>query len=103
MSSADRWKRIKEVFDAALDRTARELEAFLIEACGDDKPLRLELDHLLAQHEQAGDFLDALAVELRVGDTDRNLSRSDEDTFPQKLSHYEIVEPIGAGGMGTVF
>src|SRR5262245_51089802 len=100
MTSADRWKRIKELFDAALDRTATEREAFVIEACAGDTFVRSEVERLLAQHEQAGDFLDSLTVGMHAGDIDKNLSRSSEPAIPRKLSHYELVELIGKGGMG---
>ncbi len=52
----DQWERVKALFDAALGQEASQRAAFLREACPDDK-LRQEVETLLRNHEQAGDFL----------------------------------------------
>ena len=49
----ERWRRIDELFDAALRLDPAEREAWLRGACGDDDDLRAEVGRLLAQDERA--------------------------------------------------
>jgi hypothetical protein len=64
----DRWRRIEELYHAALERTEGERAAYLREACADDADLRKEVEELLRQ-ESAKGFLDApaLSVTCHVG------------------------------------
>ena len=43
-----RWRRIDDLFDAALQLAPAERESWLQEACGGDEDLRAEVDRLLA-------------------------------------------------------
>ena len=49
----ERWRRIDDLFDAALRLAPAEREAWLREACGGDDELRAEVARLLAQDERA--------------------------------------------------
>jgi hypothetical protein len=44
----DRWRRIEELFHAAVDLPEPERDAFLSESCGPDLQLRSEVESLLA-------------------------------------------------------
>ena len=44
----DRWRRIEELFHAAVDLPDRQRDAFLSENCGPDLQLRSEVESLLA-------------------------------------------------------
>ncbi|HYV66037.1 MAG TPA: protein kinase, partial [Myxococcales bacterium] len=88
----DRWTRIDQLFHSALDHTPAGRAAFLAEACGSDSSLRREIESLLAAHESAGDFLEE--------DSSQEGSRLQPG---QRLGPYEIVEPLGRGGMGLVY
>ena len=85
------WARIKELFDAALEREPVVRTAFLDGACTDPE-LRREVDSLLAAHAASEGFLEtpvlAAAPDLARG---------------TRLGPYEIVDAIGAGGMGEVY
>ena len=48
-----RWRRIDDLFDAALQLAPAERESWLQEACGGDEDLRAEVDRLLAGDERA--------------------------------------------------
>jgi hypothetical protein len=50
----DRWRRIDELFAAALRIEPAERQAWLVAACGDDNRLRAEVARLLDQDERAG-------------------------------------------------
>ena len=49
MSHDSRWRRIEDIYHAALERDEAERPAFLKAACGDDDMLRREVESLLAE------------------------------------------------------
>ncbi|MCI0537093.1 MAG: protein kinase, partial [Verrucomicrobiales bacterium] len=104
MMDANRWKKIKEVYDRALDLGGDEREGFLAEACDDDDDLRREVESLLAAHEDAGSFLQSPAVKIAAREI-----VADEDTSPapqligRELANYRIISLLGRGGMGEVY
>ena len=88
--------RLKSLFDAAVDAQPEEREA-LIASAGLDPAALEELHSLLAHHDQATrerGFLAQPAVPPRPTPASR---------VGQRLGAWEIVRPIGAGGMGEVF
>ena len=104
MIDADRWDRIKTVFQAALARAPHERAAFLRETCGADEGLHAEVQSLLSAHEQAGDFVEHPAIESlnaaaahALDTAGRALRRGDW------FGPYEITDFISAGGMGEVY
>jgi serine/threonine protein kinase len=91
MNSA-RWQRIEEIYQAAAERKPEEREAFIATACAGDEDLRREVESLLAQPSESG-MLDRPAWEPGAA----RLSAG------QRVSHYEIQEKLGEGGMGAVY
>jgi Tol biopolymer transport system component len=87
----ERWTRIKEVFDAALEKEPAARGAFLDQECG-DADVRREVDSLLAAHAESDGFLET-PVLTSVPDLPRGT----------RVGPYEIAESIGAGGMGEVY
>ena len=81
-------------FSRRSNRAPTTRPAFLDAACGDDRSLRAEVESLLRAHEQAGSFAERPAID---GVTGRPLQRGD------RLGPYDIVELVGAGGMGDVY
>jgi len=61
---SDRWLQIEQLFHSALKMDESRRAAFLEESCAGDADLRLQLEALLAHHEEAGSFLEAPALEL---------------------------------------
>ena len=92
------WRRVEEVFYAALDRTPGTRQAFLDGACSEDTELRRQVELLLAKEEQARCFLEVPAIEnIPVTLT------AAESLLGRQFGPYHIVSPLGAGGMGEVY
>ncbi len=96
---AERWRRVNELFHAALERDPGRREAFLDEACAGDTALRAEVSSLLRMHSGPG-VVDRPAAEadpglLGTGDDDRLIGR--------RLGPYEVTGLLGRGGMGVVY
>jgi predicted ATPase/serine/threonine protein kinase len=96
----ERWEKIVNIFDEALQRAPDERERFLAEICGDDEELRREVESLLFSNDEAGSFLKKPPVgEVAsiIGGKNIRLSKG------RRISRYEIIEQIGEGGMGEVY
>ena len=46
----ERWRQVTEVFHAALARDGSARASYLDQACAGDRPLREEIDAMLAAH-----------------------------------------------------
>src|SRR5262245_51655966 len=96
----ERWRQIDQLLEAALERRPEERSAFLAVACGGDESLRLEVESLLRSDEVAKSFIEepvvALAAEAMTDLYVRELPG-------QRISHYQILSRLGAGGMGEVY
>src|SRR5689334_21259020 len=59
----ERWRLVDTVLQAALACEPDRRDAFIVDACGDDEALRLEVISLLAAHDaMTGSFLEQGAV-----------------------------------------
>jgi hypothetical protein len=95
----DLWRRLKPLFEQAIDLPEEERASFLDEACRGDELLRGELDALLRAHEQSADTLDRPLVLP-------GLQRDSVDLLPAGhliMGRFEIVRHLGSGGMGDVY
>ncbi len=59
---SERWLRVKELFEAALEREAEKRSAFLDEACAGNESLRVEVEGLIVSYEQDKSFMERPAV-----------------------------------------
>lgn len=87
----DRWRRIEEIFAAAVERPADQRGAFVAAECGLDTSLREEIDELLAATEGAEH-----ALRRVVGDGATTLAMG-------RFGSYRVIRLLGEGGMGTVY
>lgn len=102
MSDSDpqRWQRVKDIFQGALERKGAEREAFLDQECGEEASLRAEVESLLRSYEIAGSFMEAPAVAQAA---DSLAGAEQKLSAGQRVKHYQIVDLIGEGGMGEVY
>ncbi len=56
------WKRAKQVFQEAIEKTGPERASFVDAACAHDRDLLSQVQTLLAAHDEAGDFMSAPTV-----------------------------------------
>src|SRR5688572_24235557 len=100
MKSPERWQEVKEILYAALEMAADKRSPFLDEKCGDDEELRREIECLLAAHSEAGERFESPAVEVIA----EVVSDPGAAAYVGRtLGHFQIIEKLGAGGMGEVF
>jgi serine/threonine protein kinase len=95
----DRWQRLKELFEAALDKEGASRAAFLEEACPEDPSLRKEVEALL-NSRQDDYFLEKPAYEVAP---ELFESEAPSSFVGRKFGTYEITGTIGSGGMGIVY
>jgi serine/threonine-protein kinase len=94
----ERWKRIEEVYHAAVVRAPGQREAFLDGTCAGDDALRREVEALLAVSTEGKLETPALAVAARmVSDPAGSVLTG------HRFRAYQIHARIGAGGMGEVY
>jgi len=87
----DRFRRIRNLFEIALDHDPAFRDTYLQGACQGDPDLYADVSRLLAAHDEGRSWVDGereATVHPEVGST---------------LGAYEIVGLLGVGGMGEVY
>jgi len=92
---------IKGIFCTALEKKSKaERDAYLDEACGEDKKLRADVEALLKAHYEAGkSFLNGPPVDIG-GTLDAPPLTEGPGT---RIGRYKLLQLIGEGGFGVVY
>jgi serine/threonine protein kinase len=96
---AERWERIKDILQSALEHDPADQPAFLASVCSGDEELRREVESLLGYQSREEGFIQTCAVDAAV----RVLGDEPTPIEGRRIGPYRIVREIGRGGMGTVY
>lgn len=103
MITPEFWARVEPILDRTLDLPPEARDAFLQQACGDDAELRREVETLVRSSEMAREsILDRPAADLalvQLALAGHLLGEPGE----RLLDRYDLIRPLGVGGMGMVF
>lgn len=100
MIDIDRYRRIDEIFQAALDLEPLERASYISEACSGDAALLKEVEYLLASDGQQWELIGTPAFEMVAP-----LLAKDQPQLEagDSIGHYQVVSLLGVGGMGQVY
>jgi len=98
----DRWTRLERIYYAALEQPASDRSTFVRREAEGDSELVAEIEGLLTYDERPAAFMQHSAMELAARALATDADRSEPDGYSGTLGSYEIVRPLGAGGMGEV-
>jgi predicted ATPase/tRNA A-37 threonylcarbamoyl transferase component Bud32 len=97
------WKRIREVFERALDYAPEKRAALLDEVCAGNSPMRREVEELLRAYEKPGGFLTVPRPTVLWNVPRPDPRRVGERVGAVVAGKYRIDGVLGSGGMGAVY
>jgi len=95
--SPQRWQRVKDLFNSALERKPEQRNEFLRSACAQDEFLREEVESLLNAHEDT-----EVSTAVFVA-TDLPKQPPEDTMAGRRVGAYQIVRRLGFGGMASVY
>src|SRR5262245_57619534 len=103
----ERWHQIDKLLDEALNLPADERSRFLVKACGEDTELLAHLQGVLKARDQSGfrnePALNVLAKKIPAPSAERSRRDRSASLAGATVLHYQLIEPVGSGGMGAVY
>lgn len=96
------WSRISDLVARALELPAAERAAFLAREAGDDS-VREEAASLVEAAVSGAGFLDRLGDRIRRPALSATAAAPEPSRVGRRVGPWRLVEPLGRGGMGTVY
>lgn len=94
------WQRLQALFEAAQALPAADRAGFVDRACAGEPELRRQLNALLTAGSKGTEI-----IERAIGEAAARVVPGGDPSLPsgKTLGRYELVSPLGKGGMGHVY
>lgn len=92
---SEHWRRIEELFYAALDLDAEDRSRFLQHSCGTNAQLLQEAESLLASSRQTLGFARKAVLQIA------HASKIGPQPVGQRVGAYQLLNILGEGGLLT--
>src|SRR6185436_8991306 len=94
----ERYRQMRHLYEAAVERAPEERATFLDAACLGDDDLRQQVGRLVTAHDRTDGFLQIPAIDV-VDQTDAWMPRMEG----RRIGAYVVLRELGRGGMGAVY